>query len=90
MKVTDKELAALRKAAAAGDATAQNNLGSCYSNGQGVAQDYEQAVIWYAKAAEQGVACAKYNLGNCYRKGTGVPEDMAKAIELIAAAAEQG
>ena len=48
-----------RKAAEQGDAGAQNNLGKCYHNGQGVAQDYAQAVAWYRKAAEQGHAGAQ-------------------------------
>ena len=37
----------------------QNNLGSMYANGQGVPQDYEQAVAWYRKAADQGDADAQ-------------------------------
>ena len=30
-----------------------------YDNGQGVPQDYKQAVKWYTKAAEQGDADAQ-------------------------------
>jgi len=29
-------------------------LGVCYKDGEGVKQDYSQAVEWYRKAAEQG------------------------------------
>lgn len=36
-----------------GDATAQSNLGALYDNGEGVLQDYKEAVRWYTKAAEQ-------------------------------------
>jgi len=36
-----------------GDALAQNNLGVMYENGQGVPQDYKEAVKWYTKAAEE-------------------------------------
>ena len=32
-----------------GDAKASWNLGVIYSNGQGVPQDYAQAVIWYRR-----------------------------------------
>ena len=39
-----------------GDRNAQYNLGVMYRDGQGVAKDYEQAVLWYRKAAEQGFA----------------------------------
>ena len=37
-----------------GFAYAQYNLGVMYDNGQGVQQDYKEAVKWYRKAAEQG------------------------------------
>ena len=40
------------KAAEQGDAKAQFNLGVLYANGQGVPQDYKQAVYWHTKAAE--------------------------------------
>ena len=33
--------------------------------GQGVPQDYAEAVKWYRLAAEQGNADAQYNLGRC-------------------------
>ena len=42
-----------------GDAMAQYNLGVCYYNGEGVAQNYAEAVKWWSKAAEQGQAEAK-------------------------------
>jgi len=46
-----------------------------YDKGQGVPQDYAEAVTWYRKAAEKGFAEAQYNLGTmCYR-GQGVPQD---------------
>ena len=37
---------------------AQYGLGVCYATGQGVEQDYTQAVHWWRKAAEQGDAFA--------------------------------
>ena len=36
-----------------------------YDNGEGVPQDYAEAVKWYRLAAEQGDARAQYNLGLC-------------------------
>ena len=50
-----------------------------YHAGQGVPQDYAQAVKWYRKAAEQGYAKAQNNLGVMYRIGQGVPQDYAQA-----------
>jgi len=35
-------------------ADAQFNLGACYSKGDGVAKDAEQAVLWYRRAADAG------------------------------------
>src|SRR5512142_791899 len=61
--------------AEAGDPHAQYNLGLLYARGQGVAQNYQQAVSWYRKAAEQGVAAAQYNLGVIYANGQGVAAD---------------
>ena len=62
-----------------GDASSQTNLGYCYATGQGVEQDYSQAVYWYKKAAEQGEVCAQNNLGLCYNKGQGVEQDYSQA-----------
>ena len=35
------------------------NLGICFYNGDGVSQDYGEAVKWWKKAAEQGYDEAK-------------------------------
>jgi uncharacterized protein len=35
---------------------AQNNIGLMYKNGNGVVQDYAEALKWYRLAAEQGNA----------------------------------
>ena len=48
-----------RKAAEAGHAKAQYNLGVCYDEGVGVAKDPAQAFAWYSKAAEKGNKDAK-------------------------------
>jgi hypothetical protein len=48
-----------RIAAEQGHAIAQNNLGMCYSYGNGVTQDYTKAVRWFRLAAEQGDADAQ-------------------------------
>ena len=77
-------------AAEQGDAEAQNNLGWCYENGEGIFQDYKEAVRWYRLAAEQGNSNAQENLGNCYRSGTGVPRDYEEAVKWYRLAAEQG
>jgi TPR repeat protein len=78
------------KKAEAGDAEAQFNLGNKYWNGQGVPQDYKEAVKWYLKAAEQGLAEARALLGVMHADGQGVPQDYKEAIKWYTKAAEQG
>ena len=68
-------LADVRVKANAGDAGAQTSLGVAYDKGEGVPQDYTQAVAWYRKVAEQGAASAQFNLGAMYARGEGVPQD---------------
>ena len=51
-----------------------------YGKGQGVKQNYKEAVKWYQVAAEQGLAQAQHNLGVMYSKGEGVPRDDKEAI----------
>jgi TonB family protein len=62
-----------------GNPYAQNNLGSLYYHGNGVAQDHVKAVDWYMKAAKAGVSVAYNNLGHCYQKAHGVQRDYVKA-----------
>ena len=44
-----------------GNAEAQTYLGVMHRDGQGVAQDYAEALRWYRMAADQGHAAAQYN-----------------------------
>ena len=83
-------LNALKNTAAQGDATAQYNLGLMYEFGQGVAQDYAEAVSWYRKAANQGDADGQFNLGLMYDLGQGVAQDYAEAVSWYRKAANQG
>ncbi|ENX1617529.1 tetratricopeptide repeat protein [Neisseria gonorrhoeae] len=78
------------QAAAQGNAAAQFNLGVMYENGQGVRQDYVQAVQWYRKASEQGDAQAQYNLGLMYYDGRGVRQDLALAQQWLGKACQNG
>lgn len=69
----------IRQAAERGNAPAQFRLALCYEEGQGLSQDYGQAVYWWRKAAEQGYAEAQYSLGICYAEGIGVDRDSKQA-----------
>ena len=58
-----------------GDAEAQFFLGVRYYNGEGVSQNYSEAVKWFTKAAEQNIPEAQVNLGKMYLEGKGVKRD---------------
>lgn len=85
-----KSLHYYRKAAAAGDHAAQNNLGELYETGQGVAQDLAQAYAWYERAAQAGFAPGQLNLARLYAAGTGVARDYASARMWAERALQQG
>ena len=70
---------AIRLAAEEGDASAQFNLGVMYANGEGVPQDYAEAVRWYRLATDQGHSSAQGGLGFMYANGRGVPRDYVAA-----------
>ena len=67
-----------------------HDIGYCYRNGEGVAQDYNQSFEWYRKAAEQDHARAQCQLGFCYYHGQGVDQHHKQAFEWFRKAAEQG
>lgn len=75
-----REVASLRKRAAAGEATAQCELGNHYAFGEGVPVSLHDAAHWYGLAAENGHHDAMFNLAACYQRGDGVPKDGAKAL----------
>jgi len=81
-----------RIAAAQGYAPAQSSLGLAYEKGQGVPQDYQEAVKWYRLAAAQGNQFAQINRGVMYTNGTGVRQDFVRAHMwfTLAAAALNG
>jgi TPR repeat protein len=77
-----------RKAAEQGHAQSQSELGFCYIDGKGVAQDTIKGIEWVSKATEQGHANAPYMLGTRYDGGRGVTNDKAKADEWFRKAAK--
>ena len=73
-----------------GNPLAMFRYGNRYYRGEGVAQDYVQALYWFERAAEQGFANAQYNCGIIYNMGKGVKENKKKAFDWFKKAAEQG
>ena len=61
-----------------------------YDDGQGVPQNYAEAVKWYRLAAEQGDSDAQLNLGFMYSKGQGVPQNGVMGYVWASLAAAQG
>ncbi len=73
-----------------GLADEQHTLATVYYKGDGVTQDYAEALRWYRKAAEQGHADSQYQLAVMYDKGEGEPRDYAEAVKWYRHLADQG
>ena len=86
----EKGIALIRRSAEQGYTEAQYVLGFSYYFGEGVLQDYTQAVYWWRKAAEQGYTDAQFYLGFAYYSGVGVSADGTQAVYWWRKAAEQG
>src|SRR5476649_1994030 len=63
--------------------------GDKYRDGDGVAKDYGQAMVFYRKAADQGDANAQLKVGGLYNAGLGVAKDPQEAIIWLRKAAGQ-
>lgn len=61
-----------------------------YYCGNGVPQDYTQAVKWFKLAAEQGKPYAQYQIGFFYQHGVGVKMNINEAIRWYSIAATNG
>ena len=79
-----------RAFAAQGDGDAQASLGLLYARGEGVPQDYAEAVKWFRLSAATGSAIGQNNLGHMYRNGLGVPQNYATAVLYYRLSAAQG
>lgn len=87
--IEEMELAPLRKAAQAGDPSAQRELAKRFENGVGVKQNNQRAVEWYRKAVEQGHLDSMSDLGNLLVR-IGGRLNKEEAYQLYRAAAEEG
>ncbi|MEI7939620.1 MAG: DUF4352 domain-containing protein [Verrucomicrobiota bacterium] len=81
---------ALLLAAEKGDPLTQFNLGAMYEYGEGVTQDFGEAIKWYRKSAEQGYPHAQFKVGLAYVEGRGVVANYAEGVKWYRRAAEQG
>ena len=62
---------------------AQLKVGRMLELGDGVAQNFIQALFWYRRAIVHHEASAKYQLSRMYQKGLGVARDVQKATQLL-------
>jgi hypothetical protein len=89
-KPLPKDFKSLKVLAYKGDAQAQSALGAVYAVGQGVKQDFKEAMKWWRKAAEQEDVKWQAGLGMMYYKGKGVKQDDKEAGKWFHKSAEQG
>jgi hypothetical protein len=80
----------LHKAAEAGEARAQAQLGRLYLDGEGVTQNASTAVRWFRSAAAQDHDGAQFFLAVLLQKGIGVTRDVEAAMAWFRRAAERG
>ncbi len=81
---------ACRLRAAQGDPKAESELAYMYSHGQGVPQDYSEALRWRRKAADQGYADGENGVAYMYSHGQGVMQDYQEALRWYRKAADHG
>lgn len=84
------DLAALRKAAGAGEPEAVMELGLMHEFGREVAEDAAKARALYAQAAAGGVVEADFRLGRLLSEGLGGPADLGRAYAHYHKAARAG
>ncbi len=78
-------------AAEKGNASGQYQLGTLYTKGQGVPQDYAEALKWRTLAAENGNVMAMQALGATFeQEGYGTPPDLVRAYMWWSLAATAG
>jgi TPR repeat protein len=79
-----------KRAVDLGDAVAMNNIGVLYAGGQGVSQDYQEAMKWYRKAVDLGDTVAMSNIGFLYANGLGVSQDYQETMKWYRKAVDLG
>lgn len=84
------DFAELSAKAAQGNAEAQFKLGVRYHYGEGVPQNYSEALKWFQKSAGQGFAPAQSELGYMHEQGHGTVVNFDEALKWYRKAAAQG
>jgi Sel1 repeat len=84
-----QRIADLLHKAQAGDAKSQYELAEAYFEGNGIAKDPKQGLVWLRKSAGQGYAGAEATLGFMYQKGVAIEPDAHEAANWYRKAARQ-
>lgn len=84
--VESERIVKFKKAAENSVVNAQYNLAICYESGEGVAENYSEAIKWYRKAAENGMADAQYSMALHYA----YEENLVETLKWLKKAASQG
>ena len=80
----------LKKGSDLEDMYAQYQLGTCYCNGVGVAQDIKKAAYYFELSANQGCLNAQDMISFNYLEGSGVEQNFEKAVYYLKLSAAQG
>ena len=80
----------LRQSADWGDIDAMLFLGQMYHTGQGIKQNFPEAMRWLSRAAMSGNAVAANLVGHMYAMGEGTPKDYGSAMHWFLIAANKG
>ncbi len=86
----DLDNRSLLERAEKGDAEDQYTVGLMRLRGDGVTQNYVEAMNWFERAARQNHAGAELNLGLLYKHGRGVLQDFSTAGQWFERAARRG
>lgn len=86
----EKAVIIVKPLAEQGHRVAQAALGAMHYQGNGVPQDYSEAMKWWRRAAEQGHLQSQYNVGLMHSMGRGVPQDDTTAYAWFALATNNG
>tara|TARA_B100000768_G_scaffold22866_1_gene20419 strand:+ start:536 stop:1141 length:606 start_codon:yes stop_codon:yes gene_type:complete len=73
-----------------GNIDAQFQIGLMYSYGNGVKQDYFEALKWHELAGNNGNRTAQLFLGDLYFDGENIPQDFKKAKKWYSLSADLG
>jgi TPR repeat protein len=84
-----QSIADLLHKAQAGDAKSEYELAESYFEGNGIAKDPKQGLVWLRKSAGQGYAGAEATLGFMYQKGVEIEPDAHEAANWYRKAARQ-